>query len=204
MRRFNPARTRRAEVSNNKPHLQQLRFRLTRDDFAAFESLPTELNGWNRLYFLGPAALAGGLYGAFGDDIRRALPFAMNDTVWWLLAMAVLVAFSYAAMSALLTVRYFRRVEAARVPATETVIETFEDGFTLQESNATRTLAWRDVTVIPAPAHVFLCPSPRAVIIVPLRAFASQDAMRAFATFAEAAGRDSEDVPNEKDDAHVP
>lgn len=193
-----------SKVSVKTKPIQKLRYRLTRDDFAAFERLPEELTGWNRVYFLGPAVIAGMLYGIYGEAVKRALPIEIGDGVWWFLAMGALVAFSYAAMALLLTLRYFRRVKHARVPQTETLIETFEDRFTVRQDGTTRELAWSNVTVIPAKAHVFLCPAPREPVIVPLAAFGSEDEMKAFARFAEAAGRDAGNAPNEKDDAHVP
>jgi hypothetical protein len=226
-----------SKVSAKTKPIHKLRFRLTREDFAAFERLPEELTGWDRLYFLGPAVVAGMLYGIYGEAAKRALPFEIGDSVWWFAAMAGLVAFAYAAMVLLLTLRYFRRVKRARVPQTETLLETFEDRFRIRQDGArahsvpmesavrsslldlshfprrtgghfvgkcsSREIDWSNVTVIPAKAHVFLCPAPRAPIIVPRRAFASEQEMQAFARFAEAAGRESENEPNEKDDAHV-
>lgn len=183
--------------------IQNLRYRLTREDFAAFERVPEELTGWDRLYFLGPAATAGMLYGIYGEAAKRALPIEIGDGVWWFAAMAGLVAFSYAAMALLLTLRYFRRVKRARVPQTETLLETFEDRFGIRQDGATREFDWSKVTVIPAKAHVFLCPAPRAPIVVPLRAFANEQEMQDFARFAEAAGCGPANEPIEKDDAHV-
>lgn len=190
-------------MSTNTAPLQQLSFRLTRADVAAFERLPSELIGAGKLFLFGPAMLGGMLWGVFENEIGRYLPVDPRGPWALPLVMLVLVVASYAIATLILAVRTAWRIRSARLPATETLLSVWPDHFTVAEDGGTRVFAWEMVRVIPERAHVFLCPAPRQAIIVPLRAFEDEDAMRAFADFAEAAGREPEDVLNEKDEAHV-
>lgn len=182
--------------------LASYRFRLTRDDIAAFERLPRELVGRDKLLLVGPALLGGLLLGAFEDEIYAALPMAVlgKGTSTLILAFVALVPLSYAAAAALLSLRTAWRIRTAALPATDTVVDTFGDHVAVQEDATRRFFAWEMVRVIAGKTHVFLCPAPRQAVILPLRAFASEADMRAFAEWAEMAGRDIDDVSSDDDE----
>ncbi len=70
---------------------------------------------------------------------------------------------------------------------------------TVKKDGSDQSFAWRDLTVTSTASHVILARKPREAIIIPLRAFANHEEMSAFSAFAEAAGRDPQNVSREDD-----
>lgn len=185
-----------------QPPLATYRFQLTRDDVAAFERLPSELIGREKLFLLGPALLAGMALGVFEDELRVLWPglYALAEGgTTALLAILLLVPLSYLVSSLLLSLRTWWRIRDAKLPVTETVVETLGNCFAVTQDSDTRGYRWDEVEVIGGDAHVFLCPAPRRAIILPLRAFADEAEMRAFARLAELAGLDPADADDTDD-----
>lgn len=192
-------------VAEPTPHqpLYVLRYRLTRADIAAYERLPRELVGRDKLFLLGPALLGGLLWGVFEKEIGRLLPVDPHGPWAFPLVVSALIAFAYGSSALMLTVRTWWRIRSARLPSTETVVEAWDDHFTVTEDARTRAYAWEMVVVGGNDSHVFQCVSPREAVILPLRAFNSPEHMRSFLDFAEYAGRDPDEdgEDDEGDDA---
>jgi hypothetical protein len=167
-----------ARVDNVLPTLT---FRLTRTDWAAFEQLPAELNGWEKLYVFAPPVVLAMLAVALEGAWRAILPTEPDSTVETLLLSTVVLALAYAITVALLTIRTRQRIARRQVPTTDTTIEGDLDGLAITENGTTHHHAWADLTVIETPTHLFLCPSPRQAIILPLRSFDSPEAMHLYA-----------------------
>lgn len=173
--------------------LYQLRYSLTREDVAAFEFLPRELQGLEKLWLFGPVLACGALVGLFEDQLRPYLPWDPSTQGGQIAIVACAILVGYGLSLLLLTARTRHRVRKAHVPSPSTVVDAFADHVRVEEDGVARTLAWRDVTVTATDQHVFLQSAPGQVVIIPLRAFDGISDLRAFASFAEAAGRDPED-----------
>ena len=187
-------------VAADEPPLRSFRYRQTRADVAAFERLPGELVGREKLFLFGPALLCGMLWGVFHEEIGRLLPVVPRGPWAFPLAMFGSIIFSYGSSALMLSVRTALRIRAARLPQTDTVVDMGSENFSVTEDGRTRALAWRNVRVIEGDAHVFLCETARNAVILPLRAFEDAQTMKWFAQFAELAGGDASDFDDDDDD----
>jgi hypothetical protein len=175
--------------------LPTLTFRLTRDDWVAFEGLPVELRGWEALYIYGPLVVCGMAIGWFEDEIRAIAPFDIGSLGGKLvLGLAALVV-SYLIFAVLINLRLWRRVSRRRVLETDTVVGADLDGVVIIAGGVTRRHAWADLAVIETAGHVFLCPSPGEPIILPLRAFDGPEALHLYAHAANELGRQEAGLP---------
>jgi hypothetical protein len=175
--------------------LPTLTFRLTRDDWAAFERLPAELRGWELLYVYGPLVACGMAMGWFDDEIRAMVPFDTGGLGGKLVLGLTALAVSYLCFAVLMNLRIRRRITRRPLQATDTTVDGDLHGATVTEGGSTRKLSWADLTVIETAAHVFLGPSPREAIILPLRAFDSPEAMHLYAHTARELGNQAVDLP---------
>ena len=62
-------------TDNSKTPIYQLRFQLAREDIAAFEFLPRELVGWEKLWLFGSILALGAAAGFFEDQLSAVLPW---------------------------------------------------------------------------------------------------------------------------------
>lgn len=187
-------------IDTNEKPVYQLRYTLTRDDVAAFELMPRELVGWEKLWLFGPILLCGAAVGLFEDQLRPFLPWDPATMLGQLVSVLGAIAVGYALSLLLLTARARYRIKRTPLPAAPIYIDAFADHVTVKQDGSDQSFAWNDLTVISTASHVILARKPREAIIIPLRAFASPEEMNAFAAFAEVAGRDPQDVSRENDD----
>ena len=159
------------------------RFQLGRDDVAAFENLPAEARGWRKFVMFAFAILAGGLWAfveefVFGDD-----PTAFQHVAALLAAIAI-----GWGLAALVLKLDKRRVIGRRpLPQSQTRVDIHADRIDVTEDGQTRVylfeqMQWPIVTA----SHVFLQIGQIDKIILPLRAFDNEAAMRAFADWLDA------------------
>lgn len=187
-------------IDTNEKPVYQLRYTLTRDDVAAFELMPRELVGWEKLWLFGPILLCGAAVGLFEDRLRPFLPWDPTSMLGQLASVLCAIAVGYALSLVLMTARARYRIKRTPLPAAPICIDAFADHVTVKQDGSDQSFAWNDLTVISTASHVILARKPREAIIIPLRAFASPEEMSAFAAFAEVAGRDPQDVSRENDD----
>lgn len=173
--------------------LWQLRYTLTREDIAAFEFLPRELVGLEKLWVLGPILAFGAAAGYFQDWFGQFVPWDPETKLGQLASVLTAIAAGYLASLVLLTARTRRRIARAKLPDGPVTFAAFPDDFEAGQPGKTRTLRWSDVRVIATGTHVFLCPQPREAVIVPARAFADLDEFRRFEIFAKTRGSDPGD-----------
>ncbi len=167
----------------------KLSYRLTRDDVAAFERLPRELSGPGKLAFLLAFFAIVVVLATQEDHVRRFVPESLAE-YQNIVAIVFAVVISYGAMTLALTLLSYWRIARVQLPHSETEIEATEANLKLKDGSPSRILEWSLIArVIETPRHVFLCLTPRKAVIVPLRAFHSIDAMRAFADLSETLSR---------------
>ena len=121
--------------------LATYRFRLQRADVVAFEHLPGELRGLAKLSFIAPAIAGGAVLGFFEDGIQHDVALLRDlppGYAMLLLTLVVVVPLAYGVSAAVVWLRNRWRTARARLPATETVIATWEDCFGVTEDGATR------------------------------------------------------------------
>ncbi|MBS0238826.1 MAG: YcxB family protein [Proteobacteria bacterium] len=164
----------------------RLTFRLTRDDIAAFERLPRELTRSGTLAFFATIFACGMTLVAFEEQLGGFVPETLagySNIIFAVVAGAI----GFVAFSLALTLLSYWRISQAEYPSEDTEIEVFQYNLKISDGRPPRTLQWNSIArVIEAPAHVFLCLTPRNAVIVPLRAFHSVADMRAFADLSEA------------------
>ena len=187
-------------IDTNEKPLYQLRYTLTRDDVAAFELMPRELQGFEKLWLFGPILLCGAAVGLFEDRLRPFLPWDPASMLGQLASVLCAIAVGYALSLVLMTARARYRIKRTPLPAAPICIDAFADHVTVKKDDSDQSFAWRDLTVTSTASHVILAQKAREAIIIPLRAFASPEEMSAFAAFAEVAGRGPQDVSRENDD----
>lgn len=170
----------------------QLRYSLTREDIAAFEFLPRELLGLEKIWLFGPLLACGAAVGFFEDELRTVLPWDPATKGGQIAIVVCAIAVGYGLSMVLLTARTRHRVRKASLPSS-TAVDAFNDHVRIEQEGVTRTFAWRDVTVTATDQHVFLQYTPGEAVIVPLRAFGDVASLCAFAEFADTAGRDPEE-----------
>lgn len=164
----------------------RLTFRLTRDDIAAFERLPRELTRSGTLAFFATIGACGMALAIFDERLEGFVPETLS-AYRHIIFSVVAGAIGFAAFSLALTLLSYWRIAQAEYPPEDTEIEISEDNLKISDGRPARILEWNSVArVIDAPAHVFLCLTPRNAVIVPLRAFQSVADMRAFADLSEA------------------
>ncbi len=161
--------------------LPKLTYRVTRDDWAAFERLPAELLGWEKLYVFGPPIAAGMAVGLFTEPLRGWRPLDIDSFSGKLLLGGGLLALAHAVTVLLLSLRTRWRIAQRALPETETILDADLDGFSVTEDGSSRRFAWTSVTVIETGSHLFFCATPRDAVPVPRRAFDSPETMHLLA-----------------------
>lgn len=173
-------------IDTQHPPVYQLRFQLTREDAAAFEFLPRELVGWEKLWLFGPILALGAAAGFFEDQLSAVLPWDPSARWGQLVTVLIAVALGYALSMVLLTWRTRRRIANTPLPATPTRIDVYPDAFFVSEdADENRSYVWSEANIIDTNAHVFITQGPRKPVIIPVRAFGNPEAMRAFVSKAE-------------------
>lgn len=166
---------------------RRLAFRLTREDFAAFEHLPRELAGRDLAWLWALVFACGFLVGVLSDDLATAIPLPDRFAGFEHLMLACLgAALGYGANKVRLALLAKWRIARAKIPITETIIDADQRGVSIASEDKRDRIAWpRVARVIDSADHVFLCTAPREAIILPSRAFASGDEMHQFARLAD-------------------
>jgi len=176
------------ETAGDKDHHFALVYRLTREDIAAFESLPKELSGRAKLAMLAPLLAVG----AAGGWIASELGFDIDSWNLWQEIGVVLAACAiwFVAVSAVLTIGRYRRIARFALPDGEVRLTADRGGLEYDEGNGMTRYPWSDIPWVHlGAAHVFLQTAARKALIVPQRAFDDADAMGRFAAFADAASQ---------------
>ena len=172
--------------TNDKP-VFQLRYTLTRDDIAAFEFLPRELSGWQKLWLFGPILVLGAAAGYFEAQLSTVLPWDPHTKWGQLATVLVAVAIGYALSMVLLTWRTRRRIANTPLPTTPTRIDVFPDAFFVSEGqDENRSYVWSEAAIVDTDQHVFITQGTRKPVIIPVRAFENLQAMQTFVSMAEA------------------
>jgi hypothetical protein len=170
----------------------KLSFRLTRADIAAYERLPREFSRAGVLAFFGAFFLTGSAIGAFEEQLDGLVPQSLAEYrhILFILAAALI---AYSVITLVLTLRTNWRIARAALPAHEMEVDVSEAGLRVTDGGSARDLGWNLIAkVIETSDHVFLCLTPRAALILPLRAFASRDDKSAFADLSEDLSRGAE------------
>jgi hypothetical protein len=145
-------------------------FRLTTADALAYEHLPGEWTGWQKIALLLPLMAIGALAG-FLDD--WAAP-------WWWGAVGGLLLLWAVVGFAVFNWRMNRRARAKALREGQTVVEEWGDHLVVRSQAGTMNLANETIgKVIVGDHHVFVLYHGGAVIL-PQRAFASPQDMRVF------------------------
>jgi hypothetical protein len=168
----------------NRDQRFSLVYRLTRDDVAAFESLPREYSGRAKfamvLGLFAAGMLAAGAEAVLGWE--RAQASIWREIVTVLAALAVW----FVGTSAILTALRMRRVARFPLPDEDTRLVADRDAVAIDEGKGMTRYRWSDIPwVQTGAAHVFMQTVRRDVIIVPLRAFEDAATMQAFGAFAD-------------------
>lgn len=181
---------------SNAP-IYQLRFQLTREDIAAFEFLPRDLVGWEKLWLFGPILALGAAAGLFEDQLRSVLPWDPGSRWGQFATVLIAVAIGYALSMVLLTWRTRRRIAITPLPATPTRIDVYPEAlFVSQDDDENRSYVWSEAMIIDKDTHVFIIHGTRKPVIIPVRAFESLEAMQAFVGEAEG-WRNARDIARE-------
>jgi len=159
-------------------------FSLTRDDVAAFESLPREYTG--RAKF----AMVFGLFvaGMAAAGAEAFLGWDLDQASIWRQILLVLGALAiwFIGTSAILTALRMRRIARFILPVEDTKLVADREAVSIDEGKGMTRYPWSDIPwVQTGAAHVFMQSVRRDVIIVPSRAFEDAAAMRAFGAFAD-------------------
>ena len=139
---MNPAKT------NSDEPLWQLSYRLTREDIAAFEFLPRELIGREKMWVLGPVLACGAAAGYFQDYLKSWLPWNPATGLGQLLSVIIAIGVGYAVGAILLTARARGRIARAVIPAQPTTFDAYPDRFDVSDGASVRSHRWGDVRVI--------------------------------------------------------
>lgn len=182
--------------------IRQLRFQLTREDFAAYHFLPRELVGAEKLWLFGPILACGALVGLFQDELKTYFPWDPDTQLGQLLSVVAAIAAGYALSLILLTARTRHRINNAKVPAGQTAVDAYPQLLFAGEVGDQSSYAWSKLGVVETATHVFLTQAGRAPVILPLRAFDSATDMANFAAFARVMGRDEDNEPGLDNETH--
>ncbi|MCB1484185.1 MAG: YcxB family protein [Hyphomicrobiaceae bacterium] len=190
--------------TSNAP-VYQLRYTLVREDIAAYELMPHELQGAEKLWLFGPILLCGAAVGLFEDQLAPYLPWDPTTKLGQVASVVSAIAIGYALSLILLTARARHRIRTTPLSTSPISLEAYADRIVVKQGAGVQTFPWHDLTVVSGKAHVILAYTPRDAVIIPLRAFTGPDEMRAFADFAEAAGRDADDeIGNKNENKEAP
>lgn len=171
--------------TNDKP-IFQLCYTLAREDIAAYEFLPHELQGAQKLWLWLPILACGAIAGFFEDRLRLILPWDPT-TRWGQLGIVVLAIIAgYGLAVILLTARTRRRIAKSPLPSTPTRIDVYPQLFFVREDGDERSYLWSEAVIVDTPQHVFIIHGSRKPVIVPLRAFKSLEDVQDFAGMARA------------------
>lgn len=166
--------------------IYQLRFQLTREDLAAYEFLPRELVGWEKLWLFGPILVLGAAAGFFEDQLSAVLPWDPAARWGQLVTVLIAIGLGYALSMVLLTWRTRRRIANTPLPATPTRIDVYPDAFFVSEDDdENRSYVWSEANITDTNSHVFITQGTRKPVIIPVRAFDNPEAMQAFVSEAE-------------------
>lgn len=164
----------------------QLRFQLTREDIAAFEFLPRELVGLEKLWLFGPILALGAAAGFFEDQLGAVLPWDPHARWGQLVTVLIAIALGYGLSMVLLTWRTRRRIANTPLPATPTRIDVYPEAlFVSENGDENRSYVWSEASINDTDKHVFITQGTRKPVIIPVRAFASLEAMQAFVSEAQ-------------------
>lgn len=183
-------------TENPDQPIYQLRYSLTREDIAAFEFLPRELSGWQKLWLFGPVLACGAAAGFFENELRAVMPWDPGTRWGQLATVLVAIAIGYALSIVLLTWRTRRRVANSPLPATPTQIDIYPQLFWVTEDGDDRSYVWSEAAIVDTDQHVFITQGTRKPVIIPVRAFENLQAMQAFVSMAEA-WRNAYDIARE-------
>ena len=155
------------------------RYRLTTVDALAYERLPGEWTGRQKIAALAPLIAIGAFSGLTEDWTR----------LWWWLSVGGLVLLWVILGLSVYNWRIHRRAKARAAQEGQTEIEEWDDHLVLRSRAGVQHLPYELIgKVIATDAHVFIL-YHGGPAIVPLRAFEDLQAMR---VFAEAIDRRSE------------
>lgn len=172
-------------MTNNNHPIYQLRYSLTREDIAAFEFMPRELHGAEKLWLFAPVLACGAAAGLFEDQLRAILPWDPGSRWGQLLTVLIAVAIGYGLSLLLLTMRVRRRIANAPLPESATRVDVYPEAlFVSQDDDENRSYVWSESAIVDTPGHVFITQGTRKPVIIPARAFDSLEAMRAFVSDA--------------------
>ncbi len=170
--------------------LRQLRFTLTREDIAAYELLPRELIGLEKLWLVGPILVCGALVGLFQDNLKPYFPWDPETQLGQVLSVLTAVAVGYVLSLIALTARARARIARAPLPEGPTTIDAYPQLLFAGKGGDQSSYAWTKLNVVETATHVFLVETGRPPVILPLRAFANAADMANFAALARVMGRD--------------
>lgn len=165
------------------PPLSVLKYRLTYVDALAYERLPGEWTGWQKVALFLPLFAIGALAGLIED---------FTSIYWWLAVIGLLAIWAAAGL-VIVNWRIHRRARAMALRHGQTVVEEWGDHLAIRSEAGSQFLANELIgKVIIADGHVFVL-YHGGPLILPLRAFEDRDAM---CVFGEALDRRSaESVP---------
>ncbi len=162
--------------------LWHYRYRLTRADVAAFQSL--------RRDGLAPLLLAvvvvGALVGWHFEWLEPQLPFDAGGAARQTMLGLVVAGLGSVVAWGMNWLRRLWRTARHPLPASEMVVDVFGDHIAWSCDGRADLRAWERVgDIIATPDHVFVFTAPGEALIMPLRAFDNAVDMAAFADWAE-------------------
>jgi hypothetical protein len=169
------------------PHepIETWRYTLTRADVAALHALKGEPRGWRGalLYLL--------LLPCMG--VAAFLVEGADDGTWWA-GIGLGLAAALGLQRLVLWLDKRRAIARHPVPAGDIELQRWSDHLRMLADGQTEHLAFETIgQVLTAESHVFVFVARGQALIVPQRAFASAEAMRAFGERIDQASRDSAD-----------
>ncbi len=169
------------------PHqpIEIWRYQLARADVAALHALRGELQGWRRavLWLLLLPCMGVAAFVVDGAD----------DGTWWA-GLGLGLAAALGLQRLILWLDRRRAVARHPLPAGETELQRWGDHLRVVADGQTEHLAYQTLCqVVTGAGHVFVFTKPRQALIVPRRAFASDQDMRSFGDLVDKASRDSAD-----------
>jgi len=146
------------------------RYRLTLVDALAYERLPGEWTGWQKVALILPLIAVGALAGFLEDELG----------VWWWVLVAGLLVLWAAVGLVVFNWRIHRRARTRAAREGQIEVEDWSDHLVIRSQAGTASLADEAIgRVIVTAGHVFVLWRGGSLIL-PLRAFEYAEAMRAF------------------------